>query len=91
MAIESRRLDKLEEAITLNPDRTLQLLKYAFEVCTEVIISREFRREILAKLADIYSRGDNIDYVSICECKFLLNEPKAIAAADGQPTSTMSR
>lgn len=79
LAIESRRLDKLKEAITQVPERTLSLLQYSFKITTTVTISREFRREVITELAQIYSDFETIDYVRICECKFLLNDPKGIA------------
>ena len=79
LAIEARRLDKLKEAITQNADKTLGLLEYSFKITSTVTISREFRREVITELADMYSNFSTIDYVRICECKFLLNDPKGIA------------
>ena len=57
----------------------IAMMRYSYRVATEVVNSREFRREVITKLADIYSKSDIADYVSICECKFLLNDPANVA------------
>lgn len=45
IAIESRRLDKVREAIKLSPDRPA-MLAYAYRICMNQIANREFRQEV---------------------------------------------
>ena len=49
VALETRRLDKLEEAITKSPDAA-DSLAYATKVCQTLVTSREFRHEVLRAL-----------------------------------------
>ena len=44
IALETRRLDKLEEAVHRSPD-TVGILTYALRVCQDLVVSREFRFE----------------------------------------------
>lgn len=44
IALETRRLDKLEEAVHRSPD-TVGILTYALHVCQDLVVSREFRFE----------------------------------------------
>lgn len=45
IALESRRLDKLEQAVALAPD-TGATLDYALQVCQRTVINREFRQQV---------------------------------------------
>ncbi len=45
IALESRRLDKLEEVILCSSD-IKKTLKYALHVCQSLVIAREFRQEV---------------------------------------------
>jgi hypothetical protein len=51
------------------------MMRYSFKIASDVVNSREFRKEVITKLADIYATGEVIDYVNVSECKFLLNDP----------------
>ena len=42
IALESKRLDKLEEAVHRAPD-TVAILRYALRVCQRVVASKDFR------------------------------------------------
>lgn len=46
IALESRRLDKLEEAVSRAPDQGATL-DFALAVCQRLVISRTFRREVI--------------------------------------------
>ena len=59
VALETRRLDKLEEAITKSPDAA-DSLAYATKVCQTLVTSREFRREVLHASGSAI-RGDGGD------------------------------
>lgn len=45
IALEARRLDKLEQTIKAAPDM-VQILTYSLKVCQALVISREFREEV---------------------------------------------
>ena len=45
IALESRRLDKLEEAVHRAPD-TVAILRYALRVCQRVVASKDFRLQV---------------------------------------------
>jgi hypothetical protein len=45
IALETRRLDKLEEAVHRSPD-TVAILTYALRVCQDLVVSRDFRFEV---------------------------------------------
>ncbi len=45
IALESRRLDKLEEAVHRAPD-TVTILRYALRVCQRVVASKDFRLQV---------------------------------------------
>lgn len=45
IALESRRLDKLEESVRRAPD-TVTTLDYALQVCQRMVINREFRQQV---------------------------------------------
>jgi hypothetical protein len=47
VALESRRLDKLEEVISRSADTTATL-KYALTVCQNLVTNREFRQQVRA-------------------------------------------
>lgn len=45
IALEARRLDKLEEAVSRTPD-TAATLVYALQVCQRMVINRDFRQQV---------------------------------------------
>ncbi len=45
IALEARRLDKLEEAVSRTPD-TAATLDYALQVCQRMVINRDFRQQV---------------------------------------------
>ena len=48
IALEARRLDKLEETIKSSPDM-VKTLTYSLQVCQTLVINREFREEVRLK------------------------------------------
>ena len=50
IALESKRLDKLEEAVHRAPD-TVAILRYALRVCQRVVASKEFRFQASSSLS----------------------------------------
>ncbi|GAB2227852.1 hypothetical protein Droror1_Dr00009679 [Drosera rotundifolia] len=77
MAIECRRLDKLEEAITKS-DNIHRALSYCIHVSHSYVNKREYRQEILQLLVKIYQQLDSPDYLSICQCLMFLYQPEVV-------------
>ncbi|KAF5452137.1 hypothetical protein F2P56_027170 [Juglans regia] len=79
IAIECRRLDKLEEAITKS-DNVQGTLSYCINVSHSFVNLREYRREVLRLLVQVYQKLPSPDYLSICQCLMFLDEPEAVAS-----------
>lgn len=79
IAIECRRLDKLEEAITKS-DNVHGTLSYCINVSHSFVNLREYRREVLRLLVQVYQKLPSPDYLSICQCLMFLDEPEGVAS-----------
>ncbi|KAG0581711.1 hypothetical protein KC19_3G002300 [Ceratodon purpureus] len=78
IALECRRLDKLEEAITRSRDPGARLT-YCLKLSQTFVNSREFRREVLRLLVENYQKLREPDYLSLCHCLMLLDEAHEVA------------
>ncbi|MBA0556171.1 hypothetical protein Golob_026296, partial [Gossypium lobatum] len=78
IAIECRRLDKLEEAITRS-DNVHLTLAYSINVSHSFVYRREYRQEVLRLLVKVYQQLPSPDYLSICQCLMFLDEPEGVA------------
>jgi 26S proteasome regulatory subunit N2 len=78
IALECRRLDKLEEAITRSRDPGARLT-YCLKLSQTFVNCREFRHEVLRLLVENYQKQREPDYLSLCQCLMLLNEPQEVA------------
>ncbi|AQK46011.1 26S proteasome non-ATPase regulatory subunit 1 homolog B [Zea mays] len=78
MAVECRRLDKLEEAI-VGCDNIQGALSYCINLSHQYVNHREYRFEVLRCLVKIYQTLPNPDYLSICQCLMFLGEPETVA------------
>ncbi|KAK9844017.1 hypothetical protein WJX81_001983 [Elliptochloris bilobata] len=78
IALETRRLDKLEEAVHRSPD-TVGILTYALRVSQDLVVSREFRFEVLRLLIKLYESVESPDWVSICQCLMFLDDAAEVA------------
>ncbi|CAL5337225.1 hypothetical protein CsSME_00020409 [Camellia sinensis var. sinensis] len=78
MAIECRRLDKLEEAITRS-ENIHATLSYCINISHSYVNLREYRREVLRLLVKVYQELPSPDYLSICQCLMFLDEPEGVA------------
>ncbi|KAL8162880.1 hypothetical protein V2J09_014369 [Rumex salicifolius] len=78
MAIECRRLDILEEAITRS-DNVHGTLSYCINVSHSYVNWREYRQEVLRLLVKVYQKLPSPDYLSICQCLMFLDEPENVA------------
>uniref|UniRef100_A0A7S3VN96 26S proteasome non-ATPase regulatory subunit 1 homolog n=1 Tax=Dunaliella tertiolecta TaxID=3047 RepID=A0A7S3VN96_DUNTE len=78
VALEARRLDKLEEIIQRSTD-SLKTLKYALRCCQGLIINRDFRQQVLRLLIRLYEASRSPDYVDICQCLMFLDDASEVA------------
>ncbi|KAG2577491.1 hypothetical protein PVAP13_6NG102800 [Panicum virgatum] len=79
MAVECRRLDKLEAAIS-RCDNLHGALSYCINLSHQYVSHREYRLEILRCLVKIYQTLPNPDYLSICQCLMFLDESDTVAS-----------
>ncbi|CAG9328733.1 unnamed protein product [Blepharisma stoltei] len=78
IAIEARRLDKLEIAI-VKSNNIKALLQYTYGIVKDIIIPREFRKDIVGCLVKLHMSLADLDYGAITECKFFLNDSQAVS------------
>ncbi|XP_039062247.1 26S proteasome non-ATPase regulatory subunit 1 homolog A-like [Hibiscus syriacus] len=78
IAIECRRLDKLEEAITRS-DNVHGTLAYCINASHSFVYRREYRQDVLRLLVKVYGKLPSPDYLSICQCLMFLYEPEGVA------------
>lgn len=78
MAIECRRLDKLEEAITKS-DNVPGTLSYCINISHTFVNRREYRHEVLRLLVKVFQKLPSPDYLSVCQCLMFLDEPEGVA------------
>lgn len=78
VALEGRRLDKLEEVVgrSTNPAATLA---YALRVCQALVINRDFRQQVLQLLIRLYEDCSEPDYTVICQCLMFLDDAPGVA------------
>lgn len=79
MAIECRRLDKLEEAI-IRSDNVHATINYCIDVSHSFVNRREYRSEVLRLLVKVYQQLPSPDYLSICQRLMFLDEPESVAS-----------
>ncbi|KAK9822620.1 hypothetical protein WJX74_011008 [Apatococcus lobatus] len=78
IALESRRLDRLEQIVTAAPDQ-VHLLAYSLDICNRLVVSRDFRQEVLRLLIRLYEAASIPDWVNICQCLMFLDDPQKVA------------
>ncbi|KAJ7955592.1 26S proteasome non-ATPase regulatory subunit 1-like [Quillaja saponaria] len=83
IAIECRRLDKLEEAI-IKSDNVHGTLSYCINVSHCFVNLREYRLEVLRLLVKVFQKLPSPDYLSICQCLMFLDEPEGVATILGK-------
>ena len=83
IALESRRLDKVQEAIEQAHDQVEKMLGYTFTIAQDIIKSKTFRTNVLKLLLLIYqNRNDkgDFDHYKIAKCQFHLGLPEGTAS-----------
>lgn len=93
LALETRRMDIFEAAITQSDD-IAGMLVYAFQVAMSLIQNRGFRNTVLMTLVSLYKGLTTPDYVNMCQCLIFLEDPLAVASildklAQGQEESQL--
>jgi len=78
IAVESRRLDKFEQAIT-GSDNVPEMLTYALQVSTQIVLIRDYRQTLLRTLVKLYRQLSSPDYFSLTQILTFLEDSKAIA------------
>lgn len=78
IALECRRLDKLEEAI-IRSENAPAMLSYCLRISQTFVNRREFRHEVLRLLVKSYQNLQQPDYLSICQCLMFLDDPSTVA------------
>jgi len=80
IALETRRLDKLEESVTKS-GAIADSLAYATKVCQTLVTSREFRQQVLRVLVRLYeTQSVQPNYLSMCQCLMFLDDADRVAA-----------
>lgn len=79
IALEARRLDKLDAAIAAASDAE-RVLTYTLDVTQRLVDSRTFRDQVLRLVASRYKGVSNPDYAAICRCLTFLEEADEVAA-----------
>lgn len=77
IALESRRVDRIEEAIKRS-GQVADMLSYCFKICMDVI-SRDFRQVVLRILVKLYRELAIPDWIRICEILTFLDDHKAVS------------
>lgn len=78
IALESKRLDKLEEAISRS-NSVAECLTYSMKVCSSLVSVRWFRQHVLRLLVKLYASLSEPNYLSMCQCLMLLEDADGIA------------
>ena len=83
IALESRRLDKVKEAMEKSGDAIEENLGYTFSIAKDILKSKNFRTEVMRLLMIIYqNRNDqgDFDFYKIAQCQHYLNIPEGTAS-----------
>jgi len=77
IAVEARRLDKIEQAISGSEDLKGMLI-YAQKLCMDVIKNRDFRHKVLELLVKLYQSLKVPDYLRMSEILIFLDNPARV-------------
>jgi len=79
IALETRRLDRLESAIAGSTD-SVRTLTYALDVIQKLVISRSFRDRVMRLIVEHYKKIPQPDNAAICRCLTFLGDVDEVAA-----------
>ncbi|KAI8802866.1 armadillo-type protein [Cladochytrium replicatum] len=77
IALESQRLDVVEESISRASKVDQDILSYVMESAMTLVESVEFRNKLLRSLVKLYNNLKEPDYFSVAQCLVHLNDPTA--------------
>lgn len=78
LALETRRMDIFEVAVTQSDD-VVGMLNYAFDVTINLIPNLGFRNTVLRCLVKLYQGLTTPDYVNMCQCLIFLDDAASVA------------
>jgi len=79
IALQSRRIDKLEYAISKsNANEVASHLQYTFRVCMD-LVSIDYRPVVLRLLVQLYSKLPVPDSLNMCRCLVFLEDAEGLA------------
>ncbi|KAJ3341759.1 proteasome regulatory particle base subunit [Gonapodya sp. JEL0774] len=78
IALESRRLDALENSVRKSP-RPRELLGYVLEACGTVVQNADFRSKVLRLLVNLLTSLPEPDHLATVQCLVLLDDATAVA------------
>ncbi len=55
------------------------MLAYCFQLSQRHVVNRDFRRQLLALLVELYKGLEVPDYISMCQCLLFLDDPTQVA------------
>ena len=83
VALESRRLDKVKDAIEQSNEMIEENLGYTYDIAQNIVKSKSFRTEVLRILLLIYQKRNesgDFDQYKIAKCQFYLSMPDSTAS-----------
>eukprot|EP00466_Bigelowiella_natans_P005314 jgi/Bigna1/92583/estExt_fgenesh1_pm.C_360002 len=80
IAVESHRLDRVEESIKLSGDKP-RMLSYCLKLCKTTVNNRRYRNLLLRSMVKLYQGLANPDYLNMCQCLLFLNDHDSVADA----------
>ncbi|KAI9225133.1 armadillo-type protein [Blastocladiella britannica] len=89
IALESRRLDVIQDAVKLGD--AASLLQYVLECSLNVVQHRGFRNQILRLLVQLYSELSEPDYLSMGQCLVTLDDANGCAELLNKLTTGSSK
>lgn len=87
LALETRRMDIFEKAITESTDVSA-MLSYAFNICMSLLENRKFRDDILRILVRLYRNLEKPDYINMIQCLIFLDDAQSVGAMLNKLTKT---
>lgn len=76
LAVESHRLDMLEEVISLSGSRAPHLVQYTLRAAQESVSSKQYRDDILHLLVRMHEKMEIKDVSSVIKCLIILDKPE---------------
>ncbi|EQC29693.1 hypothetical protein SDRG_12693 [Saprolegnia diclina VS20] len=79
VALEARRLDKVDESLRKSSDVSA-MLSYCFEICRTMVTNRAFRLQVINVMVEVYNSLPVPEYSNVSQCLQLLDKHGDVAA-----------